>query len=91
MTNVPKDIRDAWAEIYTLFDICYCMDGSEKAWEEYWGKATNLIKKYGDRVPMVDMMSSVAHMIEFFVKQREQPKNESLPWKADEDYPYPKD
>ena len=89
MTNVPQKIRDAWADIYKLFDVSYSMDGSDKAWEQYWNKATELIKKYGDDVPMVDILTSVAHMLEFFVEQRK-PKNESLPWKADEDYPYPK-
>ena len=90
MTNVPQKIRDAWADVYKLFDVSYSMDGSDKAWEQYWNKATELIKKYGDDVPMVDILSSVAHMLEFFIEQRK-PKNESLPWKADEDYPYPKE
>lgn len=91
VTNVPQTIRDAWTDIYRLFDIHYNMDGSEQAWTEYWNKANAIIQKYGDDVPMLEMTEAVAHLIEHFVKQREQPKNESLPWAKDEPYPYPKD
>ena len=91
MTNVPQKIRDAWADIYRLFDISYSMDGSEQAWIDYWNKANAIIQKYGDDIPLIDVCESVAHMIEHFVKQREKPVNESLPWKKDEDYPYPQE
>ena len=36
MTNVPDDVRQAWKELYILFDTNYNMDGSEEAWIEYW-------------------------------------------------------
>lgn len=90
MTNVPQPIRDAWVDLYKLFDISFNMDGSEKAWIEYWDKANALIKKYGDEVPILTLLEAVGHFIAFFVEGRKQ-KNESLPWKADEPYPYPKD
>ena len=90
MTNVPDKIREAWADIYRLFDVSYGMDGSEEAWDQYWSQATELIQKYGDEIPLLFVLEGTATMIEFFVKQREKPKNKSLLWNADEDYPYPK-
>ena len=89
MTNVPQEIRDAWADVYRLFDMNYGMDGSKQAWTTYWEQANKLIQKYGG-IPLLETCESVAHMIETFVKQREKPVNESLPWKKNEAYPYPK-
>ena len=93
MTNVPQTIRDAWTDIYKLFDISYGMDGSDEAWRQYWNRANEIVKKYGDGIPLLGMLEETAHLIEHFVEQRKKPKpkNESLPWKADEPYPYPKD
>jgi len=90
MTNVPEDIRNAWADVYRLFDVSYTMDGSEGAWIQYWEKANTMIQKYGDDIPLLEILEAVAHMLEHYVKKREK-KNESLPWKADEPYPYPKE
>ena len=28
VTNVPQTIRDAWADVYRLFDVSYNMNGS---------------------------------------------------------------
>lgn len=89
MTNVPEKIRDAWSDVYRLFDISYKMDGSQDAWIQYWDKANKLVQKYGDEIPLLELLESVAHMLEKFCKDRE--KNQSLTWKKDEDYPYPKD
>ena len=86
MTNVPQNIRDAWADVYKLFDVSYGMTGSQDEWEQYWKRATELIQKYGDNVPLLGILESVAHMIETFVKQRNMPT-----WDKDEDYPYPKE
>ena len=92
MTNVPQPIRDAWVDLYKLFDISFNMDGSEKAWIEYWDKANVLIKKYGDDIPLLTMLEAIAHFIAFFAEGRKpKSENESLTWKADEPYPYPKD
>ena len=89
MTNVPQEIRDAWADIYKLFDVNYGMNGSQDAWEKYWLQAAELIKKHGDNVPMLEILYAVAHMIEEFVKKRNGEKS-IMEWKKDEDYPYPK-
>jgi len=88
MTNVPEKIREAWADVYRLFDVSYQMNGSEKAWIEYWDKANKLIQKYGDEIPLLELLESVANMIAKFCKDRE--TNSSLTWDKDEDYPYPK-
>lgn len=88
MTNVPEKIREAWADVYRLFDVSYQMDGSDKAWIEYWDKANKLIQKYGDEIPLLELLESVANMIAKFCKDRE--TNSSLTWDKDEDYPYPK-
>lgn len=94
MTNVPQPIRDAWTDVYVLFDTSFKMDNSEKDWQDYWEKASKLIEKHGNTVDLVEMFTAVAHILEHFIKQREEQAkkpNESLPWKPDEDYPYPKD
>lgn len=90
MTNVPQTIRDAWADVYKLFDISYNMDGSEDAWVQYWKQANELIQKYGDEVPLLEMLEQVAHMLEIFVARRKT-GNSILYWDKDEDYPYPKE
>ena len=93
MTNVPQPIRDAWADVYTLFDVSYKMDGSEEAWQKYWDKANELIQKYDDIVPLIDIFEAVGKMLATLIENRTvrpQKDNKSLPWKADEDYPYPK-
>ena len=90
MTNVPENIREAWKEVYVLFDVTYNMDGSEQAWIEYWDKANKLIQKYGEEVPLLELLEQVAHMIEIFVERRKT-GNTSLYWGKDEPYPYPKE
>lgn len=89
MTNVPQTIRDAWADVYKLFDITYGMDGSEQSWIAYWERANQLILKYGDEIPLLEMFTAVAHMIETFCNER-RTKNKTLTWGKNEDYPHPK-
>lgn len=89
MTNVPEKIREAWADVYRLFDVSYQMDGSQEAWIQYWNKANKLVQKYGDEIPLLELLESVANMIAKFCKDRE--TNSSLTWDKDEDYPYPKE
>ena len=88
MTNVPDKIREAWADVYRLFDTSYPMDGSQEAWKQYWDKANALIQTYDDGIPLLELLESVAHMIAKFVDDRN--RNHSLTWDKDEDYPYPK-
>ena len=88
MTNVPDKIREAWADVYRLFDVSYQMDGTPLAWIQYWDKANKLVQKYGDDIPLLELLEAVAHMIAKFCEGRE--KNSSLMWDKDEDYPYPK-
>lgn len=90
MTNVPDKIREAWADVYKLFDINYNMDGSDDAWVQYWNRANQLIQKYGDEVPLLEMLEQVAHLLEIFVARRKT-GNTSLYWGKDEPYPYPKE
>ena len=89
MTNVPQKIRDAWADVYRLFDASYTMDGSDSAWEEYWNKANAMVQKYGDGIPLLEILEAVAHMLEKFVYGKE--KNHSMTWDKDEPYPHPKE
>ena len=90
MTNVPKEIRDAWADIYKLFDISYNMDGSEDAWIQYWNRANQLIQKYGDDIPMLRILEAYAGIIEAVLNQKKT-DNKSLMWDKDEDYPHPRE
>lgn len=85
MTNVPDNVRAAWKDLYILFDTNYGMDGSDKAWEKYWGQATQLIKKYGDEIPVLEMTESIARMLDQLCVG-----NHSLLWDKDEQYPHPK-
>ena len=89
MTNVPKEIRDALSDVYKLFDISYNMDGSEDAWIQYWNRANQLIQKYGDDIPLLEMIVAIGHMLETFCNQRKT-GNKSLTWHKDEDYPHPR-
>ena len=86
MTNVPEDIRTALADAYKLFDVSFRMAGTDEDWQKYWEKACELIKKYGDEIPLLVLFEGYAKVIEKAVKRRE---NHSLEWKAGEDYPYP--
>lgn len=90
MTNVPDKIREAWADVYKLFDISYNMDGSEDAWIQYWNRANQLIQKYGDEVPLLEMLEQVAHLLEIFIARRKT-GNSILYWGNGEPYPYPKE
>ena len=84
MTNVPDNIREAWKELYILFDTNYGMDGSDKAWTKYWEQANKLIQKFGAEIPLLEMTVSIAKLIDTLHG------NHSLEWKKDEPYPYPK-
>lgn len=85
MTNVPDDIRSALADAYKVFDISFTMKGTEQDWIEYWNKANNLVKRYGDRIPLLQLMEGYAQII-----QDCSVGNQSLKWDKDEEYPYPK-
>lgn len=89
MTNVPQGIRDAWADVYKLFDISFNMDGSDKAWEQYWNTANELVQKYADVIPLLDLFTAEAEILKTISEKRRLEKNHSLPWGKDEPYPYP--
>ena len=89
MTNVPDNIRSAWADVYKLFDVSYNMDESDEAWKQFWDMANKLVVKYGDEIPLLELFESVAHILEIVVARRKT-GNESLYWRKDEDYPYPR-
>lgn len=89
MTNVPDNVREAWKDLYILFDENYNMDGSQEAWEAYWNQASQLIIKHGDNVPMLKILEAIANMLEAFCNYRKT-GNKSLIWDKDEDYPHPR-
>ena len=89
MTNVPDSIREALADAYRLFDISYPMTGSEDDWKQYWDKANVLIQKYGDDIPLLQLLEGYAGIIECAVNERKT-ENKSLTWNKDEDYPHPR-
>jgi len=87
MTNVPENIREAWADVYRLFDVSYNMDGSTEAWIRFWDVGNKLIQKYGNDIPVMELLEGTAHALEDITKRRN--KNETLTWDKDEDYPHP--
>lgn len=89
MTNVPDEIRTALADAYRLFDISYPMNGTEEEWIQYWDKANKLIQKYGDGIPLLNMLEAYAEIIEVKLKEQ-RTGNKTLLWDKDEEYPYPK-
>jgi hypothetical protein len=89
MTNVPDKIREAWKDLYVLFDTSYEMHGSDKEWLEYWDKANKLVQKYGDEIPLLEMVIAIGHMIEKFNADRGF-GTVPLEWPKGEEYPYPK-
>ena len=89
MTNVPERIREAWKEVYVLFDRSYLMEGSEDDWKQYWDSATGLVKKYGNDIPLLEILEATANALQHSVELRK--NGGKMPsWGADEDYPYPK-
>ena len=90
MTNVPEKIREAWKEVYVLFDTSYDMRNTQQEWIDYWDRANKLVQKYGDDIPLLELLIAVSHMLEKFNAIRGY-GDVSLEWKADEDYPYPKE
>ena len=89
MTNVPQEIRDALADAYRLFDISFNMTGTEDEWKEYWDKANKLIQKYGDEIPMLNLLVAYAGIIETRLNEQ-RTGNKTLVWTKDEDYPHPR-
>lgn len=89
MTNVPQEIRDALADAYRLFDISFPMEGTDDEWMQYWEKANKMIQKYGDDIPLLNLLTAYAGIIETVINQRKT-GNKSLMWNAGEDYPHPK-
>ena len=63
MTNVPEDIREAWKEVYVLFDTHYLMDNTEEAWLEFWTKAKEIMVRHKEMKHIMDMLVAVADMI----------------------------
>lgn len=88
MTNVPQELRDFWKELYILFDTSYVMDGSDKSWETYWSKATDLIKKYGTEIDIIEMIDAVANLLKQVIGRRN--GEQTLMWDKGEPYPHPR-
>lgn len=85
MTNVPDEIRTALADVYKVFDISFTMTGTEADWIAYWDKANKLVQKYGDRIPLLQLLEGYAEII-----QHCKVGNQSLMWEKDKPYPYPR-
>lgn len=90
MTNVPEPVRNALADAYKLFDVSYQMNGTEAEWEQYWNRGCELIKKYGDELPLLNLIEGYAKIIESAVNERKT-GNKSLMWNSGEAYPHPKE
>ena len=89
MTNVPDEIRTALADAYKLFDISFKMEGTQEEWEKYWQHGTELVKKYGDDIPVLNLVEAYAKIIECQIIFR-QTGNKTLMWEKDEEYPHPR-
>ena len=89
MTNVPDSVRNGLADAYKLFDVSYKMTGSLDDWKRYWEKANELIQKYDKDVPLLEILTAYAGIIQSTVLKQEK-SNESLVWEQGRDYPYPK-
>ena len=88
MTNVPDNIREAWKDIYILFDTHYGMDGSNPdAWADFSKKAAEIYMRHKDAVDLAGAINAVSDMLLAIYKG--QVENKTLEWKADEPYPYP--
>ena len=72
MTNVPENIRSAWADVYKLFDANYNMDGSNASWIMYWHQAVKLIDKYGEDISLMEILEAVSSMLAEIIKKREE-------------------
>ena len=89
MTNVPPEVREGLAEAYKVFDINYKMDGSTEDWIKFWDNGNELIQKYAETVPLLELLVAYAGIIQTVVLHKEK-QNESLVWESGRDYPHPK-
>ena len=72
MTNVPKEIRDMWTDVYVLFDTHYLMQNTPEAWSEYWERCAELhVKWCNHSETIITMMSMVSELLENVVKGRQ--------------------
>ena len=90
MTNVPSNFRDAIADVYKLFDVSFLMEGTDEDWKQYWDRANKLVLKYGDDIPLLNLLEAYAGIIQTHITERKT-GNKSLVWGKDEDYPHPRD
>ena len=65
------------------------MTGTEDDWKQYWDKANKLIQKYGDEIPMLNLLVAYAGIIETRLNEQKT-GNKTLVWTKNEDYPHPR-
>ena len=60
MTNVPKEIRDIWTDLYKLFDRYFLITGSDEEWIAFWDEATKLRERSGNNQHLNEMIDAIA-------------------------------
>ena len=63
MTNVPKEIREMWADVYRLFDMNYNMNNDAESWKNFWEQANQINDKHNNRYLMA-LVVIVSEMLE---------------------------
>lgn len=90
MTNVPDRIREAWKDIYVLFDTHYSMDcSSPEAWNQYWAKACEIWNKYREDLDLAYILDDIGGLLLKLYNKRVEADNRNPTWKPGEEYPHP--
>ena len=89
-TNLPNELREIWTDAYKLFDVCYTMPNTVKAWEWFTPQVDELGRKHGNSKLLTDLLTVIADFTDTRQKQEEK-DGKTLSWGKDEDYPYPRE
>lgn len=70
MTNVPKEIRDIWTDLYKLFDRHFLITGSDEEWIAFWDEATKLRERSGNNQHLNEMIDAIADYLGDRIKKQ---------------------
>ncbi len=70
MTNVPKEIRDIWTDLYKLFDRHFLITGSDEEWDDFWNEAIELHGRSGNNEHLYEMIVAISDYLGDRIKQQ---------------------
>lgn len=70
MTNVPKEIRDIWTDLYKLFDRHFLITGTGEEWKAFWNDAKELCERSGNNEHLYVMIVAIADYLGDRIKKQ---------------------